>query len=152
MTNKVRGESERDGISLIELAEKFPDEESARLWLASIIWSKGRFCPKCNSKSMHECSHAKIPYRCRNCRRYFCIRTGTVMSGSPIPLLKWVYAIYLDLTSLKGVTSMKLHRDLDISQNSAWFMQQRIREAFTVRGKDTMLSGTVEVDETFIGG
>ena len=70
----------------------------------------------------------------------------------PIPLLKWVYAIYLDLTSLKGVSSMKLHRDLDISQNSAWFMQQRIREAFAEKDKDALLSGTVEVDETYIGG
>ena len=152
MTMKAPGKADRDGISLLELAEKFPDEESARSWLESIIWSEGRFCPNCNSKNTHECSHAKMPYRCRDCRRYFSIRTGTVMSGSPIPLLKWVYAIYLDLTSLKGVSSMKLHRDLGISQNSAWFMQQRIREAFAEKGKNEMLAGTVEVDETYIGG
>ena len=74
------------------------------------------------------------------------------MSGSPIPLLKWVYAIYLDLTSLKGVSSMKLHRDLGITQKSAWFMQQRIREAFAGKGAEILFSGTVEVDETFMGG
>ena len=152
MAKKAPGHAERKGISLLELAQKFPEEESARIWLESIIWSEGRFCPNCNSKNTHECSHAKMPYRCRDCRKYFSIRTGTVMSGSPIPLLKWVYAIYLDLTSLKGVSSMKLHRDLDISQNSAWFMQQRIREAFAEMGKNTLLSGTVEVDETYIGG
>ena len=152
MAKKAPGHAERNGISLLELAQKFPDEESARKWLEGIIWSEGRFCPNCDSKNTHECSHAKMPYRCRDCRKYFSIRTGTVMSGSPIPLLKWVYAIYLDLTSLKGVSSMKLHRDLGISQNSAWFMQQRIREAFAEKGKDALLSGTVEVDETYIGG
>ena len=152
MTKKAPGHAERNGISLLELAQKFPDEESARKWLEGILWPEGRFCPNCSSKNTHECSHAKMPYRCRDCRRYFSVRTGTVMSGSPIPLLKWVYAIYLDLTSLKGVSSMKLHRDLDISQNSAWFMQQRIREAFAEKGKDALLSGTVEVDETYIGG
>ena len=152
MAKKAPGHAERNGISLLELAQKFPDEKSARKWLEGILWPEGRFCPNCKSKNTHECSHAKMPYRCRDCRRYFSVRTGTVMSGSPIPLLKWVYAIYLDLTSLKGVSSMKLHRDLDISQNSAWFMQQRIREAFVEKDKDALLSGTVEVDETYIGG
>ena len=137
MAKEAAGHAGRKGIFLLELAQKFPDEESARKWLESIIWSKGRFCPNCYSKNTHECSHTKIPYRCRDCRKYFSIRTGTVMSGSSIPLLKWAYAIY---------------RDLDISQNSAWFMQQRIREAFAEKIKDTLLSGTVEVDETYIGG
>ena len=152
MAKKTLGHAERNGISLLELAQNFPDEESARKWLEGILWPEGRFCPNCMSKNTHECSHAKMPYRCPDCRRYFSVRTGTVMSGSPIPLLKWVYAIYLDLTSLKGVSSMKLHRDLDISQNSAWFMQQRIREAFAENDKDALLAGTVEVDETYIGG
>ena len=152
MAKKAPGHAERNGISLLELAQKFPDEKSARKWLEDIRWPEGRFCPNCESKNTHECSHAKMPYRCRDCRKYLSVRTGTIMSGSPIPLLKWVYAIYLDVTSLKGVSSMKLHRDLDISQNSAWFMQQRIREAFAEKGKDAPLSGTVEVDETYIGG
>ena len=79
-------------------------------------------------------------------------KTGTVMAGSPIPLLKWVYAIYLDVTSLKGVSSMKLHRDMGVTQKTAWFMQQRIREAFAEKGAEILFSGEVEVDETFVGG
>ena len=75
-----------------------------------------------------------MPYRCRDCRKYFSIKTGTLMAGSPLPLLKWMYAIYLDTTSLKGVASMKLHRELGITQKSAWYMQQRIREAFADQG------------------
>ena len=72
------------------------------------------------------------------------------MAGSPISLRKWLYAIYLDTTSLKGVASTKLHRDLKITQKSAWHMQQRIREAFVEQG--VRFGGPVEVDETYFGG
>ena len=92
-----------------------------------------------------------MPYRCRDCTRYFSVKTGTVMAGSPLPLLKWLSAIYLDLASLKGVSSMKLHRDLGITRKSAWYMQQRIREAFAAKGP-MVFDGPVEVDEPYIGG
>ncbi len=129
----------------------FPDETTARHWFESIMWPEGqRVCPECVSENTYECSHAKMPYRCRDCRKYFSVKTGTVMAGSPIPLLKWLYAIYLDTTSLKGVASTKLHRDLKITQKSAWHMQQRIREAFT--GQDERFAGPVEADETYMGG
>lgn len=140
------------GISLFELQMMFPDENAARDWFESILWSDGiRYCPNCNSQNTHECSHAKMPYRCRDCRKYFSIKTGTVMAGSPLPLLKWVYAIYLDTTSLKGVSSMRLHRDIGITQKTAWHMQQRIREAFAHEGT-TMFEGSVEIDESFVLG
>ena len=145
------GRAHRKGISILELQELFPDEESARVWFEGILWPDGkRYCPNCGSDNTHEASHAKMPYRCRDCRKYFSIKTGTVMAGSPIPLRKWLYAIYLDVTSLKGVSSLKLHRDLNITQKSAWFMQQRIREAFD--NQQGMFSGPVEVDESFFGG
>ena len=71
-----------------------------------------------------------MPYRCSDCRSYFSVKTATVMRKSHIPLRKWVFAIYLHLTSLKGVSSMKLHRDIGVSQPAAWFMLQRIRKAW----------------------
>ena len=146
------GKSNRKGVSLIELNQMFPDEEAAKDWFENILWPDGvRYCPNCGSDNTHECSHAKMPYRCRECRKYFSVKTGTVMAGSPLPLLKWVYAIYLDVTSLKGVSSMKLHRDLDITQKTAWHMQQRIREAFAHEGP-SVFSGPVEVDEAYFGG
>ena len=130
----------------------FPDEKVAQRWFENILWPNDkRYCPRCGSDDTHEASHLKMPYRCRDCRKYFSVKTGTVMAGSPLPLLKWVYAIYLDLTSLKGVSSMKLHRDLGITQKSAWYMQQRIREAFAVEGPNLM-AGPVEVDESHFGG
>lgn len=145
------GKAHRDGISLLELAEMFPDEDSAREWFEAIVWPNGRWCPGCEGTNTHECSHAKMPYRCRDCRKYFSVKTCTVMAASALPLRKWVYAIYLDLTSLKGVSSMKLHRDLGVSQKTAWFMQQRIREAFAHVGPQ-LFAGPVEVDETYVGG
>ena len=153
MAHKAPGKHYRKGISLIELTRMFPDENAAREWFENILWPNGkRYCPRCGSDDTHEASHLKMPYRCRDCRKYFSVKTGTVMAGSPLPLLKWVYAIYLDLTSLKGVSSMKLHRDLGITQKSAWYMQQRIREAFATEGPNVMFGGPVEVDETYMGG
>ena len=152
MAHKAPGKAHRDGITLLQLAAIFPDEQTARDWFEGILWPAGiRNCPRCDSTNTHECSHVKMPYRCRDCRKYFSVKTGTVMAGSPLPLRKWVYAIYLDTTSLKGVSSMKLHRDLGITQKSAWFMQQRIREAFAHKGPG-MFDGPVEADETFVGG
>ncbi len=147
------GRDHREGISLIELAEKFPNEDAARAWFESILWPDGvRRCPTCNGDNTHECSHKTMPYRCRDCRKYFSVKTGTLMAGSPLPLLKWVYAIYLDTTSLKGVSSMKLHRDLKITQKTAWHMLQRIRESFAAQGPTVLFEGPVEVDETYVGG
>ena len=74
------------------------------------------------------------------------------MEGSPLPLLKWLYAIYLDVTAPKGISSMQLHRDIGVCQKTAWFMLQRIREGFETRVNYDQLRGTVEVDETYVGG
>ena len=152
MGQKAPGKAHRVGISLLELAEMFPDEPSARRWFEGIVWADGkRPCPRCESENTYECSHNKSPYRCRECGKYFSVKTGTVMAGSPIPLKKWVYAIYLDTTSLKGVSSMKLRRDIKVTQKTAWFMLQRIREAFAAEGP-TVFDGPIEVDETYMGG
>ncbi len=151
VTQSGPGKVTRKGLSLFELTEMFPDEESARKWFESIIWPEGeRVCSECDSGNTYECSHVRMPYRCRDCKKYFSVKTGTVMAGSPIPLRKWLFAIYLDTTSLKGVASTKLHRDLNITQKSAWYMQQRIREAFVEQGD--RFDGPVEVDETYFGG
>ena len=79
------------------------------------------------------------------------MRTGTALEESRLPLKKWVWAIFLEMTNLKGVISMKLHRDIGVTQKTAWFMQQRIREAFTPEIAEIFV-GPVEVDETYVGG
>ena len=146
------GKSYRKGISLIGLMEMFPDERSARHWMESIRWPDGeKHCPKCGSGRITNVKNEKPqPYRCKDCRRFFSVRIGTVFENSPIPLRKWAVAVFLHATSLKDVSSMKLHRDLNISQPSAWFMAHRIREAFKSEGD--LFAGPVEVDETYMGG
>ena len=151
MAHKAPGKSDREGITMVQLCDMFPDEESAREWLESRVWPDGRHCPKCGSVRTHEASHAKMPYRCSDCRGYFSVKTGTVLENSKIPLRKWVFAIYLHLTSLKGVSSMKLHRDIGVSQAAAWFMLQRIRKAWE-NDDDWPFSDPLEVDETYFGG
>ena len=91
-----------------------------------------------------------MPWRCSDCKKYFSVKMGTFMAESKVPLRKWAIAIYLVSTSLKGVSSMKLHRDLQVTQKTAWFMAHRIREALVA--DDDLMRGPVEMDETFVGG
>ena len=152
MAKKAPGKSHREGLTLVELMDMFPTEEAATEWFESTIWPDGRHCPKCGSERTREASHKKMPYWCTDCRSYFSVKTGTVMQASKIPLRKWAIAIYLCLTSLKSVSSMKLHRDIGVSQKTAWFMMHRIREAWGDDDGDDPFDGPVEVDETYFGG
>ena len=151
MAQNAPGKAHREGISVMQLADMFPNEEAARLWFEGQVWPNGRHCPRCGSIRTHEASHAKSPYRCTDCRAYFSVKVGTAIEGSKISLRKWVFAIYLECTSLKGVSSMKLHRDIGVTQKTAWFMLHRIREVWAT-DKANRFSGPVEVDETYIGG
>ena len=145
------GKSHRNGITMPQLGDMFPDDESARIWFESKVWPDGRRCPRCNGERTVESSHVKMPYWCSDCRKYFSVRTGTLLETSKVPLRKWAWAIYLHLTSLKGVSSMKLHRDIGVTQKTAWFMLQRIRKAFD-NEDDPPFGGPVEIDESYFGG
>ncbi len=136
----------------MELFALFPDEAAATGWFESLVWPEVRGCGHCGSVKTREVPNAKpMPYWCSDCRSYFSVRTGTALSHSKVPLRKWAVAIYLEMTSLKGVSSMKLHRDIAVSQPAAWFMLHRIREAWA--GPDGgKLAGPVEVDEAYMGG
>ncbi len=151
MTHSRPGKSDREGITIIELGDLFPTEESAREWFEKQIWPDGRHCPHCGSLRTHEAKHKFSPYRCTDCRGYFSIKTNTIMNKSHVPLRKWVFAIYLEMTSLKGVSSMKLHRDIGVSQQTAWYMLHRIREVWS-HGDSWPFAGPVEIDETYFGG
>ena len=153
MARKAPGKSHREGMTVVELMDMFPTEEAATKWFESVVWEGGRHCPKCGSTETKEVPNAKpMPYWCKGCRSYFSVRTGTPMARSNIPLRKWAIAIYLCITSLKSVSSMKLHRDIGVSQRAAWFMLHRIREAWGEDGDEEPFDGPVEVDETYIGG
>lgn len=148
---KAPGKAHREGISLMELTEMFPDEDAAVEWFEAQVWPTGRFCPHCGSTNTRETPSRKpMPYWCTDCRSYFSVRTGTALQSSRLPLRKWAFAIYLVLTNLKSVSSLKLHRDLKVTQKTAWFMIHRIREAWG-EDKDTF-DGPIEVDESYFGG
>ena len=147
----MAGKNFRKGISLIDLMNMFPDENAAREWFESVRWPDGRVCARCGSDRTREVPNAKpMPYWCSACRSYFSVKLGTVMESSNLPLRKWAIAFYQILTNLKGVSSMKLHRDLGITQSSAWHLGHRIRAAMA--GDDPVFAGPIEADETYIGG
>lgn len=150
-TQSGPGKAYRKGISLIEAVQMFDTEEKAESWFIEQRWPDGPVCPHCDSTNIAAIANRKPqPYRCRDCRKHFSVKTGTLLHSSNIPLSKWAIAFYLFTTSLKGVSSMKLHRDLGIGQKAAWYMGHRIRRMWN--GEADKFAGTVEVDETYIGG
>ena len=153
MATKAPGKSHRKGITLMELADRFPTEEAAVRWFEGIMWPDGeRCCGHCGGLDTHRVKSGKpMPYRCRDCRKYFSVRTGTALAPSRLPLRKWAFAVYLVCTNLKSVSSMKLHRDIGVTQKTAWFMLHRIRETWAV-DTGAAFAGPVEVDEAYFGG
>ena len=148
---KGPGKSYRKGISLLEAVEKFRDEADAEAWFIDKRWPDGVVCPQCSGKAILTRDNPRpTRFRCRPCRKDFSIKTNTLMHNSPLPLSKWAISFYLYNTNLKGGSSMKLHRDLGITQKTAWFMLMRIRECWNDAADS--FAGPVEVDETYIGG
>ena len=146
------GKSHQQGINVIQLLDMFPDDEAARIWFENTRWPEGgRRCPRCDAQRTMPTKNAKpMPYWCSDCRSYFSVKVGTIMESSKLSLRRWVVALYLLSTSLKGVSSMKIHRDLGVTQRTAWFMAQRIRECWL--SDDQPPAEMVEVYETHIGG
>ena len=145
------GKAFRKGITLIQAVKMFDTEEKAEAWFIARRWPNGVACPKCGSVNVAEVKSRKPqPFRCRDCRKHFSVKTDTLLHSSKIPLSKWAIAFYLFSTNLKGVSSMKLHRDLGISQSAAWYMGHRIRGMWDkVADK---FAGPTEADETYVGG
>ncbi|MCY4004334.1 MAG: IS1595 family transposase [Rhodospirillales bacterium] len=143
---------DRKEISLPELYAMFPDEDAAEQWFIETRWPDGKHCPKCGSHNVADNPTRKpLPYRCRDCRRFFSVKTGSVMHGSRLSLRTWALAIYLMNTSVKGVSSLKLRDYLGVTQKTAWFLAHRIRETFD-DAEGEKFAGPVEVDETYVGG
>ena len=145
------GKASREGITIADLIRMFPDDATAEKFFADERWPAGVGCPPCGSLNVQAGSkHKSMPYRCRDCGKFFSVRTGTVMEGSKLGYQTWALASYLMITNLKGVSSMKLHRDLGITQKSAWHLAHRIRKAWADAPPE--FEGPVEADETYVGG
>ena len=153
MAKSGPGKYYRTGITLLDAVKKFDTEEKAETWFVDQRWPDGIACPFCGTLNVATVASRKPqPFRCREkeCRKSFSVKTGTLLHSSNLPLSKWAIAFYLYATNLKGVSSMKLHRDLGIAQSSAWYMAHRIREMWTADADK--FAGPVEVDETYVGG
>lgn len=143
--------SKPETISLYEFFQQFPDEEAARLFFEKKRWPQGVACAHCGSLEVSECKdHKPMPYRCKSCRKHFSVRVGMVLAESRLPLQKWLMAIYMMTTARKGIPSTQMARQLGVTQKTAWFLAQRIREAWISNGGG--MGPTVEIDETYIGG
>jgi len=139
-------------ISTFQLFERFPDADAARHYLEAQRWPDGPVCPLCDNNERITPRKGKRVgyYRCRDCGEEFTVRTDTIFERSHVPLHKWVYAMYLVVTARKGISSLQLSKEIGVTQKTAWFMLQRLREAC---GDDPdILRGIVEIDEAFIGG
>jgi transposase-like protein len=140
-------------ISLYQFFQRFPNEEAARQYFERNRWGGEAHCPHCGSLSVVEVKdHKPMPYRCRDCRKHFSVRTGTVLAESRLPLHKWLMAIYMMTTARKGIPSTQMARELGITQKSAWFLAQRIRETWLSKAGDDDMGAQVQVDETYFGG
>ncbi len=130
-------------------------EEEARIMLERIRWPNGPICPHCRSLNVVTLGgNATRPgvKNCRDCRKQFTITVDTIFEGSHIPLRNWVYAFGRMCASKKGISALQLQRELYITYKTSWFMCHRIRYAMQDTNNNVKLTGTVEVDETYVGG
>lgn len=137
--------------TLQQAVKYFSDDLTCINFVASLRWADGvAVCPKCENKETSFLSTRKI-WKCKACKKQFSVKVGTIFEDSAIGLDKWLMAIWLIANAKNGISSYELHRSLGITQKSAWFVLHRIRTAMDV-GSIEKLSGTVEADETYVGG
>ena len=151
MAQNAPGRPERDGITLVQLIDKFPDDATAERWFIESRWKDGIRCPYCDSDNVNgQAAHTTMPFRCNSCKRRFSVKSKSIMHSSKLGYRIWAIAIYLVATNIKGISSMKLHRDLGITQKTAWHLLHRIRQAYSE--SNPRFAGEVEVDEAYFGG
>lgn len=137
--------------TLHEAIKYFADEMTCIKFVASLRWENGEpICPKCNSTENYFLKTRKV-WKCKDCKKQYSVKVGTIFEGSPIALDKWLMAIWMIANCKNGVSSYEIHREIGITQKSAWFVLHRIRKAMQ-DGSFVKLSGEVEADETFVGG
>lgn len=143
-------------MNIDELKKQIPNETSCRKFLEQLIWPEGRFCPHCQNAHSYKLNGDSCRtglYECARCKRQFTVTTKTPMHSTKLPLWKWILAMYYILNSSKGISSVFLGRLIGVKQCTAWKMGHAIRLMMDNWSKDLpLLSGTIEMDEKFIGG
>jgi transposase-like protein len=143
----------KEAIDLCELVERFGDDQQCRNYLEHLRWPKGIRCPKCGGERLSSILK-RDQYNCDNdsCRYQFSVTAGTVFHDTHLALTKWFLAVYLLCQSKKGMSAHQLHRMLRINYRTAWYLCHRIRHAMAEELPLEKLDGTVEMDETYVGG
>src|SRR5215210_6100769 len=144
-----------NGLTLSVIEPHFQDPLKAAEYLEGIRWPNGPVCPHCGEfeRKPYRLKHqTRKLWKCAACRKQYTVTVGTIFESSHIPLNKWLLAFYLLCSSKKGMSAHQLHRMLGITYKSAWFVFHRVREAMRDPAFTTRLTGTVEADETYIGG
>lgn len=136
-------------MNLVELAEEFGSDDKCRTALEQLRWPEGPTCPRCKSKATKIAN--RFQYDCDSCHYQFSVTVGTIFHDSHLSLWKWFLATYLMTESKKGMSANQLSRTLKVSYKTAWYLCHRIRKAMT-EANPAPLKGTVELDETWIGG
>ena len=142
----------KTGMALSEFFRRFPDDKAAEAWFESRRWPDGPTCPHCASGRVSKvASRRPMPYRCKDCRRHFSVKSYSLMHDSKLGCQTWLLAIFLIVSNPKGRSSVQLAADLGITQKCAWHLGHRIRKALA-DGSLPGFEGPVEADETYIGG
>ena len=143
-------------MNLIEVMERFPDQEACIEHLERIRWKDKPVCPHCGSIDIVRKKEDGVGrvgrYNCHDCGASFKVTCGTVFHGTKIPLQKWFLAVALIVNAKKSLSSYQLARDLDLKQKAAWYLQTRIRAEMANKTNPIVLQGIIEADETYIGG
>lgn len=141
-----------ESYNLFYFFKQFPDEESCRRYLEKRRWNNAPVCPHCgNSLKIYRYKNGKT-FKCARCGKQFKVTTGTIYENSNIPLQKWFLAFYLISLSKKGINSIELSKTIGVTQKTAWYLLYKIRYMLEHRNSGNQLCGTVEVDETYVGG
>jgi transposase-like protein len=135
--------------SLLEIINTFSDENKCIQYLEQLRWEDGVVSPFDETSKVYKCKGNK--YRCKNTGKYFNVKTDTMFDNTKIELQKWFMAIWLVTSHKKGISSIQLSKDIDVTQKTAWFMLQRIRACFGIENNNE-LEGIIEADESFYGG
>lgn len=136
--------------NLLEAIQHFSDLDVATEFVAKLRWPNGPVCPRCGGVEYSYLTTRRL-WKCKECKKQYSVKLGTIFEDSPLGLDKWLPAVWLTANSKNGISSHELARSLGITQKSAWFMLHRIRLAMQT-GSFKKLGGKVEVDETYIGG
>jgi transposase-like protein len=163
----MAGKTHRIGPNLIETARVFASEENCHTYLEAARWPNGVHCPRCDHDGVSKftlkgkvrtyadgttkAAPDRFLYQCLKCKYQFAATTGTLFSDTHLPLNKWMLAVAIMCNAKKGVSAKQMERDMGVSYKTAWYLNHRIREAME-EGLDSLFTGTVEADETYVGG